>query len=63
MLSLKIRSHLKKSFDGYEIPEKYLLIKEDFTVGNKLLAQSLKLKRRFVLDYYAEEIEELYRQD
>jgi long-chain acyl-CoA synthetase len=63
MLTSEIRAHLKKTFGGYEIPEKYLLIKEDFTVDNKMLTQTLKLKRRVVVDHYAEEIEELYRQE
>ncbi len=62
MLSSEIRAHLKKTFGGYEIPEKFLLIKEDFTVDNKMLTQTLKLKRRVVVDHYAEEIEGLYRQ-
>lgn len=60
MLIEEIRTHLKKSFGRYEIPEKYLLIKEDFTVENRMLTQTLKLKRREVLERYASEIEALY---
>ncbi len=60
MLVSEVKNHLKKSFGGYEIPEKYILIREDFTVENKMLTQTLKLKRRVVIDHYAREIEELY---
>jgi len=57
---LEIQEHLSKNFGNYEIPEKYHLISEDFTVDNRMLTQTLKLKRREVLDRYASEIEELY---
>jgi len=60
MLIDEIREHLSKNFGNYEIPEKYHLISEDFTVDNRMLTQTLKLKRREVLDRYASEIEALY---
>ena len=60
MLIAEIRAHLIKSFGRYEIPEKFHFIKEDFTVENRMLTQTLKLKRREVLDRYAAEIEALY---
>lgn len=60
MLTGEIQAHLKKTFGGYEIPEKFHLIKEDFTVENRMLTQTLKLKRREVLERYAPEIETLY---
>jgi len=60
MLIEEIQEHLSKSFGNYEIPEKYHLISEDFTVDNRMLTQTLKLKRREVLDHYASEIEALY---
>lgn len=59
-LTKKIKSHLKNTFGGYEIPEKYLFLREDFTVENKMLTQTMKLKRRVVIDNYAGEIEKLY---
>ncbi len=60
MLTEEIKSHLNKTFGRYEIPEKYLFLKEDFTVENNMLTQTMKLKRRVVIDNYAEEIESLY---
>jgi long-chain acyl-CoA synthetase len=60
MLIGEVKAHLKKTFGGYEIPEKYLLIGEDFTVENRMLTQTMKLKRRVVLDSYKDEIETLY---
>ena len=60
MLTEEIKSHLKKNFGRYEIPEKYLFIREDFTVENNMLTQTMKLKRRVVIDRYANEIEKLY---
>ncbi len=60
MMTEEIKDHLKKSFAKYEIPEKFLFLKEDFTVENGMLTQTMKLKRRVVLDNYAGEIEQLY---
>ncbi len=59
-LTGKIKEHLGEAFGRYEIPEKYLFLKEDFTVENKMLTQTMKLKRRVVLDNYAGDIESLY---
>ncbi len=59
-LTEKIKMYLRDTFGGYEIPEKYLFLREDFTVENKMLTQTMKLKRRVVIDNYAEEIEKLY---
>lgn len=59
-LTKSIKDHLKDTFGGYEIPEKYLFLKEDFTVENKMLTQTMKLKRRVVIDNYADQIEKLY---
>lgn len=61
MLIEEIKGHLKETFGKYEIPEKYLLIKEDFTVENRMLTQTMKLKRRVVLENYATDIENLYQ--
>ncbi len=60
MLESKIKEHLRRNFGGYEIPEKFLFIKEDFTIENRMLTQTMKLKRRVVLDNYKEEIDSLY---
>nr|QKW93697.1 AMP-dependent synthetase/ligase [Vitiosangium cumulatum] len=47
---------------GYEKPQRFLLISEDFSVANDMLTASLKLKRRGVLKKYGEAVEELYRE-
>ncbi len=60
MLTDEIRAHLKKTFGSYEIPEKFHLLRDDFTVDNRMLTQTLKLKRREVLEHYADAIEALY---
>jgi len=51
-----------KQVKGYERPQRFLLISEDFTVGNDMLTASLKLKRRSVLKKFGEAVEELYRE-
>jgi len=60
MIIDEIKDHLTKKFGNYEIPDKFLFIKDDFTVENKMLTQTMKLKRRVVIDTYADEIEKLY---
>jgi long-chain acyl-CoA synthetase len=60
MMNAEINSHLKKTFGGYEIPKKFLLLKDDFTVDNGMLTQTLKLKRRVVVEKYKAQIEKLY---
>ncbi len=51
-----------KDAKGYEKPQRFLLISEDFSVANDMLTPSLKLKRRTVLKKYGEAVEELYRE-
>lgn len=52
--------HLKKKFGGYEIPRNFAFLDEDFTLENKMLTQTMKLKRRSVLEKYGDLIEKLY---
>ncbi len=60
MMIDKIKSSLENKYGGYEIPRKYLFISEDFTLENGMLTQTMKLKRRSVLEKYEEKIEGLY---
>lgn len=55
-----IKSQLSGKFGNYEIPKSVVLISEDFSVNNSMLTQTLKLKRRNVLDRYKPEIEAAY---
>lgn len=60
MMEQEIVAHLKKTFGGYEVPNRFLFLREDFTVDNGMLTQTLKLKRRAVLDKYQKDIDALY---
>jgi long-chain acyl-CoA synthetase len=59
-LSEGIKRHLKKSYGGYEIPQKFIFASEDFTLENGLVTQTMKLKRKEALKVYLTEIEKLY---
>jgi long-chain acyl-CoA synthetase len=59
-LSDEIRRHLKKTYGGYEIPQRYIFVSEDFTMENGLVTQTMKLKRNAALKYYSKEIEKVY---
>jgi len=59
-LSQKMIEHVRKSFGGYEVPQKFLYITEDFTVVNSMLTQTMKLKRTNVLAKYKDQLLALY---
>ena len=59
-LSKDIVQHLRKTYGGYEVPQKFLFIADDFTVDNGMLTQTMKLKRTFVMKKYGEKIQSLY---
>ncbi|MDQ5986173.1 MAG: Long-chain-fatty-acid--CoA ligase FadD15 [Syntrophus sp. SKADARSKE-3] len=59
-LSQQIIAHVRKSFGGYEVPQKFLYITEDFTVANSMLTQTMKLKRANVLAKYKDQLLALY---
>lgn len=59
----KLREELdaaSKGFKGYERIQRFALILEDFTTNNGMLTPSLKLKRRKVMERWAERIAGLY---
>lgn len=62
MISEAIKDHLKDKFGGYEIPKKFILVEEPFSVENGMLTQTLKLKRRKVLDRYMDRIHAAYEE-
>ncbi|MBL8678418.1 MAG: long-chain fatty acid--CoA ligase [Myxococcales bacterium] len=49
-----------KEIKGYERPQKFVLVHEDFTTANDMLSQTLKLKRRNVVAKYNGDIEAIY---
>jgi long-chain acyl-CoA synthetase len=61
LLSLELQNHLKKTFGSYEIPRKFAFSREDFTLENGMLTQTMKLKRRVVMDKYGPILEALYK--
>jgi long-chain acyl-CoA synthetase len=59
----KIRQELERlsgEFRGYERIKGFALLSEDFTLENRLLTPSLKLKRQNVIERFAEELQQLY---
>jgi long-chain acyl-CoA synthetase len=60
LLLKEIGQHLKKRFGGYEIPQKMAFLQEDFSVENGMLTQTLKIKRRVVVQAYHGVIESIY---
>jgi long-subunit acyl-CoA synthetase (AMP-forming) len=47
-------------YGGYEVPQKCLFVAEDFTVGNGMLTQTMKLKRPLVMKQYGAKLQSLY---
>lgn len=60
MIGNGITELLKKKYGGYEIPKKFVFLKENFTLENGLLTQTMKLKRRVVVEKYRALIEAQY---
>jgi long-chain acyl-CoA synthetase len=58
----EIKRHLKKTYGGYEIPQRYIFVSEDFTMENGLVTQTMKLKRNAALKAYSQEIEKIYQE-
>jgi len=59
----EIDNQLKDAYGNYEIPKKIVLCHEDFSVDNGMLTQTLKLKRRNVLEKYGDDLLSLYDDD
>ena len=56
-----IANQLKGKFGGYEIPKKFLLLSEPFSLDNGTLTQTMKLKRNVVVGNLKDQIEALYK--
>jgi long-chain acyl-CoA synthetase len=61
MIGEAITNQLKGKFGGYEIPKKFLVLPEAFSLDNGTLTQTMKLKRKVVLDRLMDQIEALYK--
>lgn len=62
LLTAEIQNHLRKSVGSYEIPSKFAFVTEDFTLDNGMLTQTMKLKRRVVMEKYGDLLEKLYEE-
>ncbi|MBP7738859.1 MAG: long-chain fatty acid--CoA ligase [Spirochaetes bacterium] len=62
MITGEVLENLKKKYGGYEIPKKFLLVAEPFTLENGMLTQTMKVKRRIVTEKYKDRIMALYRE-
>ncbi len=49
-----------QSLSAYERPRRFFVVKEPFSLENRLLTPTLKMKRRKIFTYYQKEIEALY---
>ncbi|WP_371803756.1 long-chain fatty acid--CoA ligase [Candidatus Lokiarchaeum ossiferum] len=63
MVKEEIKAHMKGKFGGYEIPKKFQFLAEDFTLENGMLTQTMKLKRKNVLQKYQSMINTMYDTD
>ena len=60
MISDEITKCLTGKFGGYEIPKKFVYLSENFSLDNGTLTQTMKLKRRAVLEQQKDLIASLY---
>ncbi len=60
MIAKEITAFLDGKFGRYEIPKQFLWLTENFSLENGTLTQTMKLKRRSVLEQYQGRIEALY---
>ena len=60
LIQTEVAARLKGTFGGYEIPRNFILLKEDFSLDAGTLTQTMKLKRRVVLQQFEKEVEAAY---
>ncbi|MBF0449738.1 MAG: long-chain fatty acid--CoA ligase [Candidatus Magnetomorum sp.] len=58
----QVVEQLKPLYGGYEIPRKFLIIDNDFSVDNGLLTQTMKLRRLKVMEKYGEQLVTLFEE-
>ncbi|KQC06186.1 MAG: hypothetical protein APR62_08285 [Smithella sp. SDB] len=62
MIGAAVTNQLKGKFGSYEIPKKFILLSEAFTLDNGTLTPTMKLKRNAVLAKLKDKIEALYKE-
>lgn len=60
MIVFETTAFLKGKFGGFEMPKKFELIQEDFSLEKITLTQTMKLKRLSVLERYQDQLLALY---
>lgn len=61
MIENEVIRSLKGKYGGYEIPKRFVFTAEDFTLENGMLTQTMKLKRRKVVQKYKDDLEAQYQ--
>jgi long-chain acyl-CoA synthetase len=56
----QVIEQLKPVYGGYEIPKKFMIISDDFSVDNGLLTQTMKLRRLKVMEKYGDHLLQLF---
>jgi len=62
IISSGIIDSLRGKYGGYEIPKKFMYLTESFSLENGTLTQTMKVKRRVVLERYQKEIDAQYNE-
>ncbi|HDP24559.1 MAG TPA: long-chain fatty acid--CoA ligase [Deltaproteobacteria bacterium] len=61
MITGEILEALKGKYGSYEIPRKFIFVVEPFTLENGMLTQTMKIKRKVIVEKYTDLIESAYR--
>jgi long-chain acyl-CoA synthetase len=61
MIRTEILQFLEGKYGSYEIPQKFVYLSENFSLENGTLTQTMKLKRRNVVEKYRDLIDAQYR--
>ncbi|HPC46446.1 MAG TPA: long-chain fatty acid--CoA ligase, partial [Deltaproteobacteria bacterium] len=61
LVAREVTQALTGKYGGYEIPRKFIILSENFSVEDGTLTQTLKVKRRVVIKRLQEKIDALYR--
>ena len=59
----RIVKDVNHNLASYESIKKFYILDEDFTIENGLLTPTLKMKRKKIVERYAEQLESLYEQE
>jgi long-chain acyl-CoA synthetase len=63
LICSEIKQHLRPNYGSYEIPKRFIFLKEGFTSENGLLTQTMKIKRAIVTQQFKPLINEAYAGD